>query len=98
MKYNWIYQIRLYLMTSLSNNSLLYIVRLYDYFDNIWLDVSSPLSQEDAQALWNQKTCNGTQNSKFEDCDYYAIFPADTVMLFSSQSIANAQKDFEEPP
>jgi hypothetical protein len=85
-------------MTTMSNNPSLYIVRLYDYFDNIWLDVSSPLSQEDAQALWNQKTSNGTQKCKFEDCDYYAIFPADTVMLFSSQAIANDQKDFDHQP
>jgi hypothetical protein len=41
------------------------------------------------------KTSNGTQKCKFEDCDYYAIFPADTVMLFSSQAIANKQKYFE---
>lgn len=79
-------------MKDMGNNPLLYIVRVYDYFDNIWIDVSSPLSQENAQALWNQKTCNGTQKCKFEDRDYYAIFPADTVMLFSSQAIANEQK------
>ncbi len=62
------------------------------YFNLHYKVFSSPLSQEDAQALWNQKTCNGTQKCKFEDRDYYAIFPADTVMLFSSQAIANEQK------
>lgn len=77
----------------MSNISSLYIVRQYDYFDNIWVDVSSPLSQEDAQVLWNQKTANGTKNCKFEHRDYYAIFPSNTVMVFSSEAIVNEQGD-----
>jgi hypothetical protein len=85
-------------MTNMSNKSSLYIVRLYDYFDNMWIDVSSPLSQKDAQDLWNQKTDNGTKKCKIEHCDYYAIFPADTVMLFSSKAIANEQKEFDNQP
>ena len=62
-----------------------FIVRLYDGFDNEWIDVSSPVSKEEAQKIWNEKTKNGTQKTKYEDIDYYAIFPADSVMHFSSQ-------------
>ena len=62
-----------------------FIVRLYDGFDNEWMDVSSPVSKEEAQKIWNNKTKDGTQMTKFEDIDYYAIFPADTVMHFSQE-------------
>ena len=50
-----------------------FIVRLYDGFDNEWIDVSSP-----------NKTKNGAEKTKFNDIDYYDIFPADTIMYFSS--------------
>ncbi|MCK4526281.1 hypothetical protein KAW18_02820 [candidate division WOR-3 bacterium] len=58
-----------------------FIVRLCDGFDNEWMDVSSPMSKEEAQRIWNNKTKDGTQEANFEWMDYYAIFPADTVML-----------------
>lgn len=61
----------------------LYVVRLYDGFDNIWMDVSKPTSREEAEKIWNEKTENGKKNTKFDDIDYYAIYPADTEMLFS---------------
>jgi hypothetical protein len=61
----------------------LFIVRLYDGFDYQWIDVSEPVSKEDAQAIWNERTKNGTQNTNYSEIDYYAIFPADTKMLYS---------------
>ena len=60
-----------------------YIVRLYDGFDNLWIDVSEAVSKEEAEKIWNEKTNNGTKNKCFNDIDYYKIFPADTKMLFS---------------
>lgn len=62
-----------------------FIVRLYDGFDNEWIDVSSPVSKEEAQRIWNDKTKNGTQKTKYEDIDYYDIFPANTTMHYSSR-------------
>jgi hypothetical protein len=61
----------------------LFIVRLYDGFDNQWIDITGPVSEEVAQKVWNEKTDNGTKKSKFEHIDYYRIFPANTKMLFS---------------
>lgn len=62
-----------------------YIVRLYDGFDNEWIDVSSPVSKEEANRIWNEKTNNGTEKTTYNDIDYYAIFEADTVMVFSRE-------------
>lgn len=59
-----------------------FVVRLYDGFDNIWMDVSSAVTKEEADKIWGEKTDNGTRKTKFDDIDYYKIFPADTRMLF----------------
>lgn len=63
----------------------LYVVRLYDGFDNEWMDVSEAISREEAEKILAEKTENGTKMTKFEDIDYYEIFPADTIMLFSAE-------------
>jgi hypothetical protein len=62
-----------------------YIVRLYDGFDNEWIDVSEPVSKEEAEKIWNEKTNNGTRKTKFDDIDYYKIFPEDTIMFYSQE-------------
>ncbi len=62
-----------------------YIVRLYDMFDG-WMDLTGPLSEEDAVAYWNKKTHVGTQKTKYDDGDYYAIFPAETRMIHTPES------------
>lgn len=64
----------------------LFIVRLYDGFDNEWMDVSSPLTKEEADKVWADKTCNGTKNTRYEHIDYYRVFPADTKMLYSTEN------------
>ena len=64
----------------------LYVVRLYDGFDNLWMDVSKPLPKDEAHKILMEKTKDGTKNTKFDDIDYYAIFPADTTMMFSSEA------------
>jgi hypothetical protein len=61
----------------------LYIVRLYDGFDNRWIDISKAVDKLTADKIWSEKTGNGTKNTKYNDIDYYRIFPADTRMLFS---------------
>ena len=42
----------------MKKNNKLYIVRLYDGFDNIWIDVSEELSYEKAKKVWDEKTKN----------------------------------------
>ncbi len=61
----------------------LFVVRLCDGFDGIWMDVSNPVSKEEADRIWNEKTNNGTKRICYSDIDYYEIFPADTKMRFS---------------
>lgn len=61
-----------------------YVVRLFDMFDG-WIDISKAISKEEADALWNERTKNGTQKTKFADGDYYAIFPANTTMVFTPE-------------
>lgn len=61
-----------------------FIVRLYDMFDG-WIDISKPLSEDDAKKLWNEKTKNGTEKTSYSDGDYFAIFPSDTRMLHTPE-------------
>lgn len=63
----------------------LFVVRHYDGFDNDWMDVSKPVSREEAERILGEKTKNGTVNASYHDIDYYRIFPSDTVMLSSQQ-------------
>jgi hypothetical protein len=62
-----------------------FVVRLYDGFDNKWMDVSEPVTEKEAQEIWNEKTGNGSRNTSFDDIDYYCIFPANTEMLFANR-------------
>lgn len=63
----------------------LFVVRLYDGFDNEWMDVSKPLPREEAQKVWEEKTNGGTKNASYNDIDYYRVFPAHTKMLYSAE-------------
>lgn len=60
-----------------------YVVRLYDGFDNQWIDISEPVSKEEAERIWNEKTNNGTEKTSYGDIDYFKIFPTNTKMLYS---------------
>lgn len=60
-----------------------FVVRLYDGFDNLWMDVSAEVSGEEADRIWREKTNNGSRNTSFNDIDYYRVFPANTKMLFN---------------
>lgn len=67
----------------------LFVVRLYDGFDNCWMDVSEPLPKIEADEIWLQKTDGGTRSTRYDDIDYYAVFPADTTMVHSVQGNAD---------
>ena len=64
----------------------MYIVRLYDMFDG-WIDISNPVSKSEADRIWGEKTNNGTRKTKYEDGDYYSVFPADTKMYFTPEKL-----------
>lgn len=64
----------------------LYIVRLWDMFDG-WMDLTDPISKEEADKLWNEKTENGTKNTKYDDGDYYKVFPSDTKMVMTPETL-----------
>jgi len=73
-------------------HDVLYVVRQWDGMDGLWMDVSEPVSADEAKKICNEKTNNGTKNTKFGDIDYYAIYPADTNML---RDVSNYEKLLE---
>ena len=62
----------------------LYTVRLWDMFDG-WIDIKKDLSKEEAEKLWKEKTNDGRKKVCFADGDYYAIFPADSRMIYTPE-------------
>ncbi|KKK81016.1 hypothetical protein LCGC14_2817670 [marine sediment metagenome] len=60
-----------------------FVVRLYDGFDNEWMDITEEVSREEAERVLEEKTEKGTRNTTFDNIDYYKIFPTDTTMRFS---------------
>lgn len=69
----------------ISPEATQFIVRLYDGFDNEWIDVTKPLSAEEAMEDWATRTDNGQRATSYMDIDYYAIYPVDTTMVFSEK-------------
>lgn len=65
-----------------ENPHALFVVRLYDGFDNEWMDVTEPVEYREAKEVWLEKTEQGTEKTCFDDIDYYDIYPADTKMLY----------------
>jgi len=74
-----------YVQKKIADN--LFVVRLYDGFDHEWIDVSKLVTKVEAEKILAEKTEGGTKNTKFEDIDYYAIFPADTTMWYSAKGV-----------
>ena len=69
---------------ALRASAKLWIVRLFDRLDD-WIDVTGPLTREEAERVWNKETNNGKKLTKYEDGDYYDIFPADTRMVVTPE-------------
>ncbi len=63
---------------------MLKIVRLWDMLDG-WIDITTPVPEEEAQRIWNEKTKGGTCNVKYADGDYYAVFDASTKMVYTPE-------------
>lgn len=61
----------------------LWVVRLYDGMDGEWCDASAALTPHEALKEWFRQTKGGEEKTKYDDVDYFRIFPAATVMKFS---------------
>lgn len=79
-------------------NDDLYVVRLWDGFDGEWMDISEPLPQAEAEKLCgdeNEKRTGpgaGKREGHYSEIDYYAVFPADTVMRFSDKGAGSMHR------
>lgn len=69
-----------------TRTETLYVVRLFDSFDFYWMDVSEPVPLEEAKCIYEGLTKGETQYTERTCCDYYHIFPANTVMFFSEEA------------
>jgi hypothetical protein len=59
-----------------------FTVRIWDGMDGCWTDVgeATNVSADKALEVWNERTKGGTEKIRFDEIDYYRIFPADTYM------------------
>lgn len=64
----------------------LYVVRLWDGMDGCWIDISGSVTHSEAIKVWNEHTNNGKEKTKYDDIDYFDIFPADTKMVFDTSN------------
>jgi hypothetical protein len=63
-----------------------YVLRQFDKFDG-WIDVSGHLSEEEAHALYQKETFGGTRYTRYSDPYYFSIFPANTRMIYTPESL-----------
>lgn len=69
-----------------------YAVRLWDGMDGCWCDVGTNLDLEVALKMWLIRTKQGTKNIRFDEIDYYRIFPADTSMMYSGENTMRGEE------
>jgi hypothetical protein len=62
-----------------------FTVRVWDGMDGCWCDVVTNVDLGFALRTWCERTKDGIKNTKYADIDYYAIFPADTKMLWDGR-------------
>lgn len=62
-----------------------FTLRVWDGMDGCWCDCETG-DKITVLTHWAERTRNGTEKTKFADIDYYAIFPADTRMLWSGDN------------
>jgi hypothetical protein len=71
-----------------------WIVRLWDGMDGCWSDVTEETDAFTALSVWVLKTGSGKHNWRFDDIDYYRIFPAETRMIWDGE----AGRELFRPP
>lgn len=57
----------------------------------VWLAITESLPYNEALAVWNERTDNGTKRTTFQDIDYYRILEDE----FSIRSVEQALKQAE---
>lgn len=73
-----------------------FVVRLYDGFDGEWMDVTGPLSPEEAKAEWAKRTDDGKRSTGYFDVDYYAIYPTSVKMVWSEEGLGSHTRGRDE--
>jgi hypothetical protein len=65
-----------------------FTLRVYDGMDHCWCDCldATKVSLDVALSKWMKETDSGTKRVAFSEIDYYRIFPADTRMIYDSDS------------
>jgi hypothetical protein len=65
-----------------------FTVRIWDGMDGCWTDCPGAIAVDAATALkaWANKTDNGTKRIRFDEIDYYRIFPAETRMVYDNDN------------
>lgn len=60
------------------------VLRFWDMFDG-WMDISTHENYDEALKAWMKETEGGTRKKRYEDFDYYDIYPGDTRMLITPE-------------
>lgn len=65
-----------------------FTLRVWDGMNGCWCDCfdATNVGLDIALAKWMKETGNGTRRVAFSEIDYYRIFPADTRMIYDSDS------------
>jgi GNAT superfamily N-acetyltransferase len=61
------------------SSAQLYVVRRCDGFYRFWHDITDPAPMGQAQAVYNQLTRGGIQNTRPDHAEYYEIFAANPL-------------------
>lgn len=76
----------------IENLNVKFVVRLWDGFDNCWIDITKPISLFEAREKWVENTRNGTRKANPTEKEYYDIFPVKT------EDITHSKVYFYETP
>jgi hypothetical protein len=55
---------------------------VWDGMDGCWTNCTGEVSRDEALRTWAKETDGGTQRVKFDEIDYYRIFPGGTRMAW----------------
>ncbi len=77
-----------------------FVVRLWDGMDGCWTDCNraAGVKAETALKTWAESTKNGTKKIRFDEIDYYRIFPADTRMTWDGAPGREMFRDDDREP
>lgn len=68
---------------AIAASTAVFTLRVWDGMDGVWCDVVANVDLGFALREWCKHTKDGTEHTKFDDIDYYKIFPADTKLMYS---------------